>query len=596
MVEKRVCLSLPTLVRRPLRSEGYVAPTAYRKLLLEVAYKLGPWDVEELRFFVKDAVPDETAAEALTALGLLECLERHKLLGPEEYTHLRKYLKDMGREDLAALLAPPEDIKSAPVSVKPASSVGLGRIIGTRLVTTAWPYSSYRRCALEVFRELTEEEVEQMRWLSMDFFETKPATHRWGEQMTGVNLLDVMEDNKLIGPGNYTFLLNCLEEIGRRDLVLMVLPPDLPYLPPSLDIPALLKWKRIENIQLKKTQYQFGMNSLVTVRQFASQNVAKNAGGWYKRILGALSPKSLEMHSSYIIENLPETLINTSLHINALLDAIEEYERNGDTAKLAMHLAECEEPLDILQNLMERIEWDNLPRKREKLATSRQYHPVRQASYGAFSGVAELFLEFSARKDKFQEEARYLGSLLERLESLLRLAGYMWSLTSWLIALLQVAVRSPICLDQYDFLFRVLVNRNKHIIRSNSGMLEAVLGSTPVGRKLLETFRDKNLVSDVPSSENAVLLHMSATPIPVFAFVVLVLSEHPSLAAKDLEEIVAALKEYISERQDAFCQVNASVTMTVLNGIYSSIEAFRNSKIQEVCSDNVHGIEEIFSL
>ena len=43
--EKRVCVPA-RLARRPLRSKNYVAPTAYRKLLMEVAFKLRPWDVE----------------------------------------------------------------------------------------------------------------------------------------------------------------------------------------------------------------------------------------------------------------------------------------------------------------------------------------------------------------------------------------------------------------------------------------------------------------------------------------------------------------------------------------------------------------------
>ena len=65
-------------------------------------------------------------AEALTTLGLLECMERHKLLGPEKY-----YREEMGRKDLAVLLAPPEDIhvKSAPASVKAASCLSLSHIM-----------------------------------------------------------------------------------------------------------------------------------------------------------------------------------------------------------------------------------------------------------------------------------------------------------------------------------------------------------------------------------------------------------------------------------------------------------------------------------
>ena len=593
--KKRVCVSLVPLARRPLRSSRHVVPTTHRKLLLEVAFKLRPCEVDELRFSVKDAVPDETAADALTALGLLECLERHKLLGPEKYAILRGYLEEMGRRDLADRLAPPEEL-GASTRTRPAIPGTLSRIAKCLDINcTVWPYSTYRRNALKVFRELGEGEVEQVRWLSQDFF----SETSWANEMTGVELLNTLESSCLLGPGNYTFLIDCLEEIGRPDLMIHIMPPSLPHLPASMDIPALLRHRHFENIELKKKQYQFGIRNLMMVTQMASQNTTHMAVGWHKRILGALSPKYLEAHSSFIIENLPTTLINMSLHINDLLDSVQEYERHGDTAKFARHVSDCEQHLDILQSLMEEIDWDHTPRKRESIATSRQYHPVRQASYGAFSGIAELLLEFSGSRERLQEESRLLSKKLTRLESLLRLSGYMWSLTSWLIALLQVAVRSPVSLSRYDSLFRLLVHRNRHIIRSNSDMLDTVLSPTSVGRELLKGFRKNDLVTNPEEGgSDPVLLHVAATPIPVFAFVLLLLSQHPSLASSDLEEIVASLKLYVSSREEGFCRINGDVTMMVLQGIGRDIETFRYSKIQEFETHNVHGhgIADIFNL
>ena len=587
-MEKRACLAL---ARRPLRSGRHVVPTHHRKLLLEVAFRLRPRELQELRFSVADAVPEETAAEALTALGLLECLERHKLLAPDQYATLQQYLREMGREDLASVLAPPEDLGAATHARGFRSSGVLARIANRLdLNSVVWPHSTYRKNVLEVFRELGKGEVEQIRWLSQDFLQDKCP---WSVEMTGVELLTALHSCNLLGPGNYTFLVDCLEEIGRPDLLIHILPPSLPHLPASMDLPALLQHKHLEQLQLTKTQYQFGMRSLVKVTEMASKNTAKLAVGWHKRILGALSPKSLENHSSFILQNLPATLINMSLHINDLLDSIQEYERRGDTPKFARHVSDCEHHLDLLQGLMEECGWDHMPRKRENIATSRQYHPVRQASYGAFSGVAELLLEFSGSREQLQEDSRDLSQTLTRLESLLRLSGYMWSLTSWMVGLLQVAVRSPVCLTEYDFLFRLLVNRNSHIIRSNSDMLESVLSPTSLGRQLLKSFRHQNLVAEAEedTSSDAVVLHVGATPVPVFAFVLLLLSKHPSLGSDDLEEIILSLKLYVSRHEQTFCKINGDVTMMVLQEIGRNIEAFRSSKLR----DQSEGITHFFS-
>ena len=112
----------PRLSRQPLRSAWncaarVVVPTDFRKTVLEVAVRLTPEDEAELRFAMKDSVPSESVVHGrrpLSGLGLIGCLERHGLLESNNCTFLIKCLKDMGRRDLADLLAPPEDVHSAP--------------------------------------------------------------------------------------------------------------------------------------------------------------------------------------------------------------------------------------------------------------------------------------------------------------------------------------------------------------------------------------------------------------------------------------------------------------------------------------------------
>lgn len=158
-------------------------------------------------------------------------------------------------------------------------------------------------------------------------------------------------------------------------------------------------------------------------------------------------------------------------------------------------------------------------------------------------------------------------------------------------------MHTPICLDKYEGLFRILVVRNRRIMVNNSEMVETVLSRTRVGSKLLDRLRTKKIInlSSVGESysSTAVLLHTSITPIPVFAFTILLLSERPSLAPEDLEEIVASLKQYLEGKAESFCQINGMVTMMVLDGIFKYVESFRQSRMQEL-SDNC-SIQEIFS-
>ncbi len=579
----------PRLARRALHSASapHAALTSYRKVVLEVARRLWPDEKDELRFAMKDFVPPEDAEDELTGVELMECLEHHGLLGPQNFAFLVKTLKNMGRQDLAELFARPErfrwdrDSSSLAIARMPHSATKSAQaLVPTRQTSFLGPFSSFRNLVLDMSRELNQEEVKQIRWLSQDFFQ---HGNRRSDEMTGLDLLHAMEDNNLLGPGNYSFLVDCLREIGRLDLVSVMEPPSLPTLHPSFGILAQLCMKRMEVFSLKRTQYVFGMNNLIATIDGVSKGAVRSSGGWFQRICDSLSPKAVEAHSSFIIEHLPKTLINMSLYMNMLLHAIEEYQRNGDSPEFAGHIASCETHLDVLLSLMEEIGWDALPRKRERIATSRQYHPVRQASYGAFSGLAELTLECSSNRERVQEETRKLSSVLSRLESVLRLSGCMWSLTSWMIALLQVAVRSPVCLDQHEGLFRVLVSRHKRAIANNCGILEAVLTKTRVGRRLLETFRAKTTISQrEESSSIAAMVHTSITPMPVFVFVILLLSERPSLAPHDFEVIIRSLKEHVEEKKDTFCKINGTVTLMVLDGIFRNVESFRQTRMQEL--------------
>ena len=254
----------------------------------------------------------------LSGLGLIECLERHGLLGPNNRTFLIKCLKDMGRRDLADLLAPPEDVQSAPrpATLSSSSALALVPVPAASSAQFRCSVSSFRKVVLDISRELNEEEVEKIFWLLKDFFHQDiPRTE--DHELRGVELLNAMEDSHLLGPGNYSFLIDCLQQIGHLDLVSVIEPPTLPYLPPSLSILAHLRHKRMDALCLKKTQYSFRMRNLVLTREKASGVIPKNAVGWFHRICGSLSPHAVEAHSSYIIENLPTTLINTSLYANS---------------------------------------------------------------------------------------------------------------------------------------------------------------------------------------------------------------------------------------------------------------------------------------
>ena len=576
------------LARRPLSAASRVAPTDYRKIVLEVAAGLRPEDREELCFAVKDSVLSEAGGKRLTGIGLVECLERHGLLGPRNCAFLVRCLNNMGRRDLAEFLAPPEEFRSTACTLVHSSAL----LPAARTAFPQWTVSSFRKVVLDVSRELNEEEVEKICWLSKDFLTGSPRS----EEMSSVDLLHAMEDSNLLGPGNYSFLVDCLEQIGRLDLVSLIQPPKLPYLPPSCTIEAQMLQKRMETLSLKKTQHIFGMRSLVLVRDSVSQLITQKGTGFFQRTCDSVSPKLVTVHSSYIIENLPTTLINMSLLTNSLLDAVEELNHKGHTQKFIDYISDCEKHLDIIQSLMEGIGWDIRPRKRENMSTSRQYHPVRQTSYGAFSGLVELALELSSNWEKVQEETRHLNSVLLHIESILHVAGYMWSVTSWLIALFQVAVYTPINLGRHEGLFRILADRNKRIIANNSDMIESVLNRTRVGSKLLDELRTKmiNYMSLRDScNSTSTILQTAIIPIPVFAFIIILLSEHPSLAPEDFEEIVASLKQYMEGKAELFYQMYRMVTTMVLDGIFSNVESFRQSRMQEL-SHNCDDIAGIF--
>ena len=75
----------------------------------------------------------------------------------------------------------------------------------------------HRRQLLRVSRELTTEEVKQLLFICPIVSKSRAEKVQEGYQ-----LFEILEEKGLLSPEKYNFLQECLQHIGRMDLVAMV--------------------------------------------------------------------------------------------------------------------------------------------------------------------------------------------------------------------------------------------------------------------------------------------------------------------------------------------------------------------------------------
>ena len=117
--------------------------------------------------------------------------------------------------------------------------------------------SQHRRCLLQLSKSLEQQDINELLYLSEDFI---PQTEAVAIKC-GVDLMRSLEKHGRLGPGQYDYLVSCLNEIGRIDLAQKLEPGSGFGMEGQLHMPPALHWRH-KSIQDKKMQFLKGKGEL----------------------------------------------------------------------------------------------------------------------------------------------------------------------------------------------------------------------------------------------------------------------------------------------------------------------------------------------
>lgn len=217
-----------------LRNEVHgLQRTKHRLRLMKIARRLTRKDVQCLLFVAGGIIPKEVAKKVCSGLELFQQLEWCKSLWLNKHSQLKEWLQCIGRQDLASKLS--------------------GLQHGASDNST--PVETHRFLLLKISNHLSTDEIQQLLFLCPSIPEASSE-----EIKEGYKLFCELENQEVLGPHNYGYLVQRLEHIGRIDLAkLLVVETGVPDVPSSLKGPN----QTLDHIfYVKQTQYIFYRNEL----------------------------------------------------------------------------------------------------------------------------------------------------------------------------------------------------------------------------------------------------------------------------------------------------------------------------------------------
>ena len=356
----------------------------------------------------------------------------------------------------------------------------------------------YRRQLLKVSDNLEVRDVERLCYLCRGVVPRDRAE----EVREGTQLFDILEEHNYISPHNLEFLGMCLRDIGRERLI-EELPGDeattcnpLPCMPNSLQAT-----KQMIVVFRRKAHWSIGTLAKI---QLTNSIEMENICGEVHLAITAEQAKDLpislwqpgERCKVSIDEVVTTTLKSLFLYTKSQLEAIQ-ISCAQNIHKLKKPSKECTEQMKVLEEMLDKIEWNSKIRERVK-AKALQTQEGQQACKNIREICTDL-LRTEELDDNIQSIEDHLSALCSTRNSLWQVPlTYLW-----LINLLHLAKTSALDLTKHREVIWNLLIREKESIASNYDTLLLFVGKDTL-EKLEITPQSQNTFTE--SHLNTVLV------------------------------------------------------------------------------------------
>lgn len=365
--------------------------------------------------------------------------------------------------------------------------------------------SIHRKRMLRIAKSLSRQNVDEILYLSEDCIKTTSRVP------SGVDLMRGLERNGMLGPGNYTFLLSCLREIGRIDLEQQLKKSlstshALPLVPASFCGPNQLFLVKLSGLGHKRGNFVSSM-CCITDLKTNSQAWAPYINRKYTCLFSALTTSQDLPESFEIVKVLVTTLDNLSKSLVTWEKAVADFALTKDYSTLLTDVHQVGVLAKVFIAALDSIGW------RKKWRTSEieeiyELSPLYHASLHTSSTLRELANELFGEcqlREATDKPAKNLHSIQ------FYAVQQFIIILHWLVTLIEFAAYCKVDLQSYKDFFKSMIEYHKPGITANQTFLHWLLNGTKLSEKIesegLVKLESGNSSSpdDVVSLENALL-------------------------------------------------------------------------------------------
>ena len=389
-----------------------------------------------------------------------------------------------------------------------------------------------------------------------------------------------LERHNRVAPGKYSYLLACLKEIGRIDLVKslteFIYSCLLESMPASFRVPNQLYAAKLQILMNKQSRYVEGMKNL--------QAAADNLHLWEEWLSSTLF--NLLRCTLNGVSILPENVdVPGLLHI--ILEGVASVSVPWIVTEAAFlqdaHNTHVGTKLKVVQLQKTKL-FDDLSGAGVNKTFSWKERPqhlhlaVSEASCALFEFLSELL-----GKAADNERVRELLKSLSDIKSITPESYGFETLTQLLLLLTKVAVSSSIQCQSCEPLLKSLLYQLKNVINCNSSKVLTVLQGT----KLEASFSKMNLSALEFTHEERNFLdclpELDACPLVITMLVcLLALLSVPELTPIHWQQIEKQLLQYLHTQQKNTIMTVKRLMPQVCEAMQYELDSFRDSSLTEL--------------
>ncbi len=450
--------------------------------------------------------------------------------------------------------------------------------------------SPFRRCMVKVVQCLSHDNVENMKYAAYAYLSRQERE----AIKSGASLLGTFEDKCLLGPKDLVFLLDCLKEVGRWDLIFLIAcnldvespPPTLPHTRSSFGNAAQCLMVKKCELRRAHGRYAEAMSKIADRSHYRPPWEDRFVEFFDNIVHGFDCSKQSVCDGRVTPEVVCLTLEAMSAYFARWSIVLLNFYQCHDARAISCDMSTCHRNLEQFDKALPAGWCDDLRGEVCRNREERQGYPIQELAQQAYIYLRDLAVEMIGNSILSSDPSfvDFSSNILYPIESISYTSAYLKISTAWIGTVLDLALTSSLaCTELQPVLLSLIaqhrgsLDRNYHTLSEfvGSEFLDSIIGDLPVG--------------EVAAAQLAVDPAMQASPTSVINYlmesvllVVLVVLLKCSSAQVNVssENIRIKLAKYLEQQRES---VKTTTYFALVDRMHESVrdelDRFKVSKI-----------------